>query len=201
MIPWRFSTLTSEKYTSIILLTTIWEFESWISNFYSDQNWFDHWQHLVSRKKFQPVTPKTAKVGKWYHVSRSGCFQWFVKRPDFFQGNNDTTIVNGRFWRCPLPKRTCGSRFGVETNSSPLKINGWKMKFPFGARPIFRGEFLASGGVSQQVKSVDEVWLNFKRFLAVLVGRSSLTLYTRRLYDSMLVVAEQIWWLRTWGFV
>ena len=27
-----------------------------------------------------------------------------------------------------------------ETNSSPLKINGWKIKFPFGFRPIFRGE-------------------------------------------------------------
>ena len=35
----------------------------------------------------------------------------------------------------------CGS-FGSalpETDSSPLKIIGWKMKFPFGARPIFRG--------------------------------------------------------------
>ena len=29
----------------------------------------------------------------------------------------------------------------------PLKINGWKMKFPFGVRPIFRCELLVSGSV------------------------------------------------------
>ena len=37
-----------------------------------------------------------------------------------------------------------------ETNSSPLKMDGWKMYedvFPFGARPIFRGELLVSGRV------------------------------------------------------
>ena len=34
-----------------------------------------------------------------------------------------------------------------ETNTSPLKINGWTMKFLFGARPIFRGEILVSGSV------------------------------------------------------
>ena len=37
-----------------------------------------------------------------------------------------------------------------ETNSSPLKINGWKMKVLLGW-PIFRGELLVSGSVHLQV--------------------------------------------------
>ena len=32
-----------------------------------------------------------------------------------------------------------------ETKSSPLEIDGWKMKNPFGFRPIFRGELLVFG--------------------------------------------------------
>ena len=32
-----------------------------------------------------------------------------------------------------------------ETNISHLKMDGWKMKFPFGAWPIFRGELSVSG--------------------------------------------------------
>ncbi len=31
----------------------------------------------------------------------------------------------------------------------PLKMNGWKKKYPFGARPIFRGKLLASGRVAR----------------------------------------------------
>ena len=34
---------------------------------------------------------------------------------------------HGKFWGCNLGKFTI-----PETNSSPLKINGWKMKFPSG---------------------------------------------------------------------
>ena len=34
-----------------------------------------------------------------------------------------------------------------ETNSSHLKMDGWKMTFPLGARPIFRGELLVLGSV------------------------------------------------------
>ena len=34
------------------------------------------------------------------------------------------------------------------TASSPLKMDGWNnFSFPFGARPIFRGELLVSGSV------------------------------------------------------
>ena len=32
----------------------------------------------------------------------------------------------------------------LETNSSPPKMDGWKMNFLFGFRPIFRGELLVS---------------------------------------------------------
>ena len=34
-----------------------------------------------------------------------------------------------------------------KTNSSHLKMDGWKMKSPFAARPIWRGELLVSGSV------------------------------------------------------
>ena len=34
-----------------------------------------------------------------------------------------------------------------KTNSSHLKMDGWKMKSPFGARPIWSGELLVSGSV------------------------------------------------------
>ena len=33
----------------------------------------------------------------------------------------------------------------LETNSSPLPMDGWSSYFPIGARPIFRGELLVSG--------------------------------------------------------
>ena len=32
------------------------------------------------------------------------------------------------------------------------KIDGWKMTFPFGAQPIFRGELLVSGRVTKNMK-------------------------------------------------
>ena len=35
------------------------------------------------------------------------------------------------------------------TASSPMKIDGWKMQFPFGERPIFKGELLVLGSVDQ----------------------------------------------------
>ena len=36
-----------------------------------------------------------------------------------------------------------------ETHSLHLKMDGWKtIRFPFGARPIFRGELLVSGRVT-----------------------------------------------------
>ena len=37
--------------------------------------------------------------------------------------------------------------FSLKLTVSPRKINGWKMKFPFGSRPIFRDELLVSGRV------------------------------------------------------
>ena len=44
-----------------------------------------------------------------------------------------------------------------ETNSSPLNMNGWKMKFiqiSFGARPMFRSELLVSGKEKLQNVSI-----------------------------------------------
>jgi len=34
-----------------------------------------------------------------------------------------------------------------ETNKLPLKNGCWRLSFPFGAQPIFRGELLVSGRV------------------------------------------------------
>ena len=50
------------------------------------------------------------------------------------------------------PKRK-GSFFlmglpSLKLTAQPLKIDGWKMNFPFGARPIFRGELLVLGSVT-----------------------------------------------------
>ena len=44
----------------------------------------------------------------------------------------------GQIHCCTLPK----------INSSPLKIKGGKMKFPFGAGAIFKGELLVSGRIT-----------------------------------------------------
>ena len=45
-----------------------------------------------------------------------------------------------------------------ETNKSPLKDDGWEMLgdyFPFGARPIFRGDLLVLGRVINHLQLVD----------------------------------------------
>ena len=40
-----------------------------------------------------------------------------------------------------------------ETNCSHLKMDGWKMYFLFGFRPIFRGELLVSGSVGDNTRN------------------------------------------------
>lgn len=48
-----------------------------------------------------------------------------------------------------------------ETNNSlPLKMNGWKMKFPFGSWPIFMGS-VGSVSFRQCNEVIDHVHLGF----------------------------------------
>ena len=85
------------------------------------------WKNLESR-----CSPKIAVVG-------------FVGFSDRW---GDTVVIH--YYQALAPtfqKYDCNITL-PETNSLHLKMDGWKtMNFPFGARPIFRGELLVSGSV------------------------------------------------------
>ena len=65
----------------------------------------------------------------------------------FFGGWNTKSMKANNSTK--MPKCRIFGRFTLpETKSSPLKSNGWKMKFPFGTQPILRGELLVLESVS-----------------------------------------------------